>query len=162
MRRGRNTPETAREDAGDEDDLPLRATPPLPTYLVAFAVGELEIKELARSDQAADPARSPRRARARTGRARRSRRRAGSSTRSRAWFGIPYPYDKLDIVAVPDFDAGAMENAGLITFREELLLLDPARASVRRARSQALVIAHELAHQWFGDLVTRRGGTTSG
>ena len=71
-----------------------------------------------------------------------------------SWFGIPYPYDKLDIVAVPDFAAGAMENAGLVTFREELLLLDPARASVRARRSQALVIAHELAHQWFGDLVT--------
>ncbi|HSO41058.1 MAG TPA: M1 family aminopeptidase, partial [Labilithrix sp.] len=61
---------------------------------------------------------------------------------------------KLDIVAVPEFSAGAMENAGLITFRDELLLLDPARASVGSRRSQAVVVAHELAHQWFGNLVT--------
>src|SRR5205085_2689924 len=70
------------------------------------------------------------------------------------YFDYPYPYGKLDIVAVPDFAAGAMENPGLVTFREELLLLDPAHASSRSRRSQAMVIAHELAHQWFGDLVT--------
>ena len=70
------------------------------------------------------------------------------------YFDYKYPYAKLDIVAVPDFAAGAMENPGLVTFREELLLLDPAQASSRSRRSQAMVIAHELAHQWFGDLVT--------
>src|SRR5262249_33093149 len=66
----------------------------------------------------------------------------------------PYPYPKLDIVAVPSFGAGAMENAGLVTFREELLLLDPAHASTAARRAMAGVISHELAHQWFGDLVT--------
>jgi alanyl aminopeptidase len=70
------------------------------------------------------------------------------------YFGIKYPYPKLDIVAVPDFAAGAMENAGFMTFREELLLIDPTRAGANARRNQALVIAHELAHQWFGDLVT--------
>ncbi len=71
-----------------------------------------------------------------------------------AYFGVAYPYPKLDIVAVPNFAAGAMENAGLITFREELLLLDPAHAPQRARMAAAEVIAHELAHQWFGDLVT--------
>ena len=66
----------------------------------------------------------------------------------------PYPYPKLDIVAVPDFSAGAMENPGLVTFRDLLLLLDPARATAANRREQAITIAHELAHHWFGDLVT--------
>lgn len=70
------------------------------------------------------------------------------------YFGIPYPYDKLDIIGVPDFAAGAMENAGAITFRERMLLADEATASIGVRKSVASVIAHELAHQWFGDLVT--------
>src|SRR5262249_62252561 len=70
------------------------------------------------------------------------------------WFGIPYPYEKLDLIAVPEFAYGAMENAGLITFRDDVLLLDPASASVAQRRSNANVICHELAHMWFGDLVT--------
>ncbi|MFA5910794.1 MAG: M1 family metallopeptidase [Vicinamibacterales bacterium] len=70
------------------------------------------------------------------------------------YFGIPYPYEKLDIIGVPDFAAGAMENAGAITFRERMLLADEATASIGVRKSVASVIAHELAHQWFGDLVT--------
>ena len=70
------------------------------------------------------------------------------------YFQIPYPYDKLDIVAVPDFGPGAMENAGFITFRDSLLLLDKRSADEGQRRAHALVMAHELAHQWFGDLVT--------
>jgi aminopeptidase N len=70
------------------------------------------------------------------------------------YFGIPYPYEKLDIIGVPDFAAGAMENAGAITFRERVLLANEATASVAVLQSVASVIAHELAHQWFGDLVT--------
>ncbi|MEP6783336.1 MAG: M1 family metallopeptidase, partial [Acidobacteriota bacterium] len=72
------------------------------------------------------------------------------------YFGIPYPYEKLDIIGVPDFAAGAMENAGAITFRERMLLADEATASIGIRRSVASVIAHELAHQWFGDLVTMK------
>src|SRR5207248_186368 len=72
------------------------------------------------------------------------------------YFGVKYPFAKLDIVAVPAFAAGAMENPGLITFREELLLQEPGRAPVSARRRQALVIAHELAHIWFGDLVTTK------
>jgi aminopeptidase N len=70
------------------------------------------------------------------------------------YFGIRYPFGKLDIIAVPDFAAGAMENAGAITFRERRLLLDPARASLDTRKGVAGVISHEIAHQWFGNLVT--------
>ena len=72
------------------------------------------------------------------------------------YFGIPYPYEKLDIIGVPDFAAGAMENAGAITFRERMLLADEATASVGIRKGVASVISHELAHQWFGDLVTMK------
>jgi aminopeptidase N/puromycin-sensitive aminopeptidase len=70
------------------------------------------------------------------------------------YFGIPYPLKKLDLIALPDFEAGAMENFGAITYRENALLLDPKTASVGSKKGVASVIAHEMAHQWFGDLVT--------
>ncbi len=70
------------------------------------------------------------------------------------YFGIPYPLKKLDLIALPDFEAGAMENFGAITYRETDLLIDPKTASVGSKKEVALVIAHEMAHQWFGDLVT--------
>jgi puromycin-sensitive aminopeptidase len=70
------------------------------------------------------------------------------------YFNIPYPGDKLDMVAIPDFAAGAMENLGCITYRENALLVDPAEASVSELERVAEVIAHEIAHMWFGDLVT--------
>jgi aminopeptidase N len=72
------------------------------------------------------------------------------------YFGIRYPYGKLDIIGIPDFAAGAMENAGAITFRERMLLVDEATASIGVRKSVASVIAHELAHQWFGNLVTMK------
>lgn len=70
------------------------------------------------------------------------------------YFGIPYPLKKLDLVGLPDFEAGAMENFGAITYRETALLIDPKTASEGAKKEVALVIAHEMAHQWFGDLVT--------
>ena len=70
------------------------------------------------------------------------------------YFGIPYPLKKLDLIALPDFEAGAMENFGAITYRETDLLIDPKTASVDAKKNVAIVIAHEMAHQWFGDLVT--------
>jgi len=72
------------------------------------------------------------------------------------YFGIKYPFGKLDIVAVPDFAAGAMENAGAITFRERLLLVDAERAALGALKRAAGVISHEIAHQWFGNLVTMK------
>ena len=70
------------------------------------------------------------------------------------YFQTKYPYGKLDLVALPDFSAGAMENTGCITFREVILLLDEQHASVYLKKTVAEVLAHEMAHQWFGDLVT--------
>ncbi len=71
-----------------------------------------------------------------------------------SYFGIPYPLKKLDLIGLPDFEAGAMENFGAITYREADLLIDPKTASDRTKENVASVIAHEMAHQWFGDLVT--------
>jgi aminopeptidase N len=70
------------------------------------------------------------------------------------YFGIPYPLKKLDLIGLPDFEAGAMENFGAITYRETELLIDPKTATDNAKENVALVIAHEMAHQWFGDLVT--------
>ena len=70
------------------------------------------------------------------------------------YFAIPYPGDKLDMVAIPDFAFGAMENLGCITYRETALLVDPASASIAELQRVAEVVAHEIAHMWFGDLVT--------
>jgi aminopeptidase N len=70
------------------------------------------------------------------------------------YYAVPYPFKKLDIVAVPDFAAGAMENTGAIFYRETLLLAEPRNASLDVKKSIAAVLAHEMAHQWFGDLVT--------
>jgi aminopeptidase N/puromycin-sensitive aminopeptidase len=72
------------------------------------------------------------------------------------YFGIPYPLKKLDLIGLPDFEAGAMENFGAITYREEDLLLDEKTASTGAKRGVAVTIAHEMAHQWFGDLVTMK------
>ncbi|MFB3819790.1 MAG: M1 family metallopeptidase, partial [Candidatus Methylomirabilales bacterium] len=70
------------------------------------------------------------------------------------YYGIPYPGDKLDLIAIPDFAFGAMENLGAITFRETALLVDEAAATHAERTRVADVVAHELAHMWFGDLVT--------
>jgi len=70
------------------------------------------------------------------------------------YFGIPYPLDKLDHIAIPDFAAGAMENWGAITYRETALLVDPENSSAGTRQRVAEVVAHEMAHMWFGDLVT--------
>ena len=134
-------------------------TPPLPTYLVAWAVGPLDV--------VAGPTIPPSEGRPFPVPLRGIAAKGHGSQLSYAlertgefvdvledYFGIPYPYRKLDLVAVPDFSAGAMENVGLITFREWLLLIDEERATEHQRRAFAYVLAHELAHQWFGNLVT--------
>jgi alanyl aminopeptidase len=146
-----NAPETIHKDAGAMTTFGFATTRPLPSYLVAFAVGDFDIKQGATSPV-------PIRLIATKGKAKLGdlalEATAALSARLGAYFDVRYPYEKLDIVAVPDFAAGAMENPGLITFRQELLLLDPQSATTGVRRAQAEVIAHELAHMWFGDLVT--------
>jgi puromycin-sensitive aminopeptidase len=72
------------------------------------------------------------------------------------YYGIPYPGEKLDLVALPDFAFGAMENLGCVTFRESALLVDPDGVTHAEATQVALTITHEIAHMWFGDLVTMK------
>jgi puromycin-sensitive aminopeptidase len=127
-------------------------TPPLSTYLLALAVGRLE------SSRAVHCGRTPIRVwhvpgkGALTGFALEAARETLS--RLERYFGLPYPYRKLDLVAVPDFEAGAMENAGAVFFRETLLLVDPRTVTQQERKRVAEVICHELAHMWYGDLVT--------
>src|SRR2546427_8572646 len=147
-----NSPIEREEEAPGGRTFHFAPTPPLSTYLFALAVGPLEtsaerllgtvpirvwhvpgkghLTELG-LEAAAEALR-----------------------RLEDYFDIPYPYGKLDLVAVPDFEAGAMENAGAVFFRETLLLLDPATASLNEHKRAGEVIAHELAHMWYGDLVT--------
>ena len=134
-------------------------TPALPTYLVAWTVGPLEVVSgptIPPSEGRPFPI--PLRGIAARGQGEQlsyALDRTGAFVKVlEDYFGIPYPYRKLDLVAVPDFSAGAMENAGLITFREWLLLIDEERATETQRRVFAYVLAHELAHQWFGNLVT--------
>jgi len=126
-------------------------SPPLPTYLIAFGVGPFDVLE---GDQKPVPLRviAPR-GRAALGRLALETAGPQLELLSR-YFGSPHPYKKLDLVSVPNFAAGAMENAGFITFREELLLADEKRVSSSTRRALEGVLAHELAHQWFGNLVT--------
>ncbi|MFQ5634982.1 MAG: M1 family aminopeptidase [Gammaproteobacteria bacterium] len=133
-------------------------TEPLPTYLVAFAVGPLDVVEHA--PVPANEYRSmplPLRGVAARGQGERLayalENTAPLVANLEAYFGRAYPFDKLDIVAVPDFSSGAMENAGLITYREPILLFDDP-APFGQKRFYGLIHAHELAHQWFGNLVT--------
>ncbi|MGH8495225.1 MAG: M1 family aminopeptidase [Gammaproteobacteria bacterium] len=132
-------------------------TRPLPTYLVALAVGPLDVVEAPDIPPNAVRERPLRlrgvTARGKSGKLDFALAHAGEFVALlEEYFDIPYPYRKLDIIAVPDFSAGAMENVGAHTFREELLLEDDAPVDQRRR--YASVMAHELAHNWFGNLVT--------
>jgi alanyl aminopeptidase len=149
-----------REVALDEGmkELVFTRTEKLPTYLIAFAVGPFDVVDaaaIAPSDSRQHPL--PLRGVAARGRGpelafalQETPRLVESLER---YFGVAYPYDKLDLIAVPDFASGAMENAGAITFRDTLLLLS-YKAPEGQRRASVSVNAHELAHQWFGNLVT--------
>ncbi len=126
-------------------------TPPMPSYLVALAVGPFETVPVADS-------KVPLRVITPSGKAALAHQAAtvaGPLLQAlEDYFGMPYPYAKLDLIAVPEFWPGAMENAGLITFRDALLLLEDDAVTVGQKRRLAAVTAHEMAHLWFGDLVT--------
>jgi len=146
-----NQPLAGEKADGAMKTTTFKETRPLPSYLIAVSVGPLEsipiegmgfpgrvITVKGASHLAAEAARIT----------------PPLVGALEAYFGRPYPYEKLDLVAVPEFWPGAMENAGQITFADVALLLDPARASTTQKRRQASTTAHELAHMWFGDLVT--------
>jgi alanyl aminopeptidase len=125
-------------------------TKPMPTYLVALAVGELDaydIPNLSVPGKIYTP----------KGQAQRTKfaakNTAGILQNLENYFGSSYPYEKLDFIAVPNFTFGAMENAGLVTYRSSLLLLDDEPRLAEQS-STLNVIAHELAHMWYGNLVT--------
>ena len=142
----------AVEAVGERRRHRFAETPPLPTYLVALVVGPL----------ASGPADQVRGVPTRTWAGPEKAALLGFSQEVAAaaqprlsdYFGLPYAFGKLDQVGLPEFEAGAMETAGLITYREVALLLDPATASLAQRKRVAEVVTHELAHQWFGNLVT--------
>jgi alanyl aminopeptidase len=155
-----NTPERSSEvTAAGLRRVRFAVTRPLPTYLLAFVVGPLDVVEAAPVPaNAVRRAPLPLRGVAQRGRGARMRyaldHTAALVTELERYFGIAYPFEKLDLIAVPDFSAGAMENAGAITFREQILLIDPQSAPESQLRRFENVTAHELAHHWTGDLVT--------
>ena len=124
------------------------------TYLVAFVIGELEVTEIGNVGETQI----------------RIIHRPGFSHQTNFagiagmkileffedYYQIPYPVSKLDLIAIPDFAMGAMENVGAVTFREGLLLIDESKATRQELSRSVSVIAHELAHMWFGDLVTMK------
>ncbi|MFN8052369.1 MAG: M1 family aminopeptidase [Acidimicrobiales bacterium] len=153
-----NGPEIARTevDAGPDGTTRTRfdfaETMPMSTYLVAWVIGELETSETVRGGS------TDIRVIHRPGQGHLTSFALECAAHAVGWFeeyyGIAYPGAKLDLVAVPDFAFGAMENLGCVTFRENLLLIDPERSNRSEQERAATVIEHEIAHMWFGDLVT--------
>jgi alanyl aminopeptidase len=151
-----NTSVASETPAGEGmKDVRFRPTRPLPPYLVAFGVGPFEIQEARPAGRKKVPVRiiAPR------GRAHESAWAARVTPEIleglEDYFGMAYPYEKLDVLPIPfTVGFGAMENVGLVTFRETLVLTRPQQDRVERRRQYAIVAAHEFAHQWFGDLVT--------
>jgi len=146
-----NTPVEKEVQGANTTTYAFKKTPPTSSYLIAFAVGPFESvpitgqsvpgriytckgqKKMAAHAVSISP---------------------GILSAVEKYFGTKYPYEKLDFIAVPEYWAGAMENPGLITFNDKILLIDPAAAAVSQKQTLAMVIIHEEAHMWFGDLVT--------
>jgi aminopeptidase N len=150
-----NGPEVARTDGGDgRVRVQFGDTIPMSTYLVAFIVGPLELSGPVDVDGV------PLRVVHAPGR--------GDLVEFalevgafalrffNEYYGIPYPAAKLDLVGLPDFAFGAMENLGCVTFRESALLVDSDAVTQAESNQVALTIVHEIAHMWFGDLVTMK------
>jgi alanyl aminopeptidase len=150
-----NTPVLSDEANGGRKVYVFKETKPLPSYLIAFAVGQFDFVPAGYAGKNRVPVRivTPK------GHADEAKYAAEVTatilTRLEEYFGIPYPYEKSDQVAIPStFGFGAMENAGMVTYGQTILLANPQRDTTTRQRQCAAVEAHELAHQWFGDLVT--------
>ena len=147
--------------AGGRKRVRFATTQPLPSYLVLIAVGPFDVRETRLPPNGAVRKRpltmrflAPRGRGAALGVAMEAA--SALLPLLENYFGREFPYDKLDHLALPDFEAGAMENAGAITYRETALLFTPGKSPEDRKAGIAEVIAHEMAHQWFGDLVTLR------
>jgi aminopeptidase N len=148
-----NMPVAKQSETEHELITTFETSPKMSTYLLAFVVGEMQFKEAhtnknvivrawstpAQKSESLDYALS-------------------IAVRSieffESYFGIDYPLPKSDHVALPDFSSGAMENWGLITYRETALLMDPSHSNLESKEIIATVVAHEVSHQWFGNLVT--------
>ena len=148
-----NMPVKSEEENGDSLTTTFEKTPRMSSYLLAFVIGELH-KKTARTKSGvevniwATPAQNENTLDFALDIA------ARSIDFYDEYFGVKYPLPKSDHVALPDFSSGAMENWGLITYRESCLLADPELTPESSKRFIATVIAHELSHQWFGNLVT--------
>jgi len=151
-----NTPIEAESAAADGGRVVrFKRTEPIASYLVAFGVGPFDYLDAGTAGSKKTPIRiiTPR------GKASQGRYAAQTTgpllERLEAYFGIPYPYEKLDQLAIPQtVTFAAMENPGLITWSERVIAAPPAEETIRFQRTQASINAHEMAHQWFGDLVT--------
>ncbi|MDA8080975.1 MAG: M1 family metallopeptidase [Actinomycetota bacterium] len=150
-----NAPEKNTVDLGDGyKRVTFADTIAMSTYLVAFIVGPLEASEPYLSGE------TPIRIISKPGQSHLQN--FAKEVAAHAlefftnWFSIPYPGQKLDLIAIPDFAFGAMENLGAVTFRETLLLVDPEKSSRPELERIVDVISHEIAHMWFGDLVTMK------
>ncbi len=149
-----NTPVEREERGGGFKVLHFAETKPLPAYLVAFAVGPFDVVDGGKSKRGtpvrvvAPAGQGPEAAYA-------AKTTAALIDELEGYFGVPYPYEKLDVVPIPRLSSfGAMENAGLVTIAMNISLARPEDETLRFQRSYTDVMAHELAHQWFGDLVT--------
>lgn len=137
----------------DKHTMKFSTTSKISTYLVAVAVGDFQCSESGADNipirVCGTPDKRPLQAAA--------LRYAGEILKYyNRYYGVPYPFGKLDIVGVPDFEAGAMENTGAIFYRESDLFIDDNNSSVKFHQLVFEVLAHEMAHQWFGDLVTMK------
>jgi alanyl aminopeptidase len=148
-----NTPAESEKVEGALKVTKFAETPPLPSYLVAFAVGPFEFVDAGKTRSGV-----PMRIVVPHGRAADAAYPAEVTKEIVAgledYFGTPYPFKKLDQVAVSVFNAGAMENPGLITYRQAYILTKPEEMTLAKRQAYAVTAAHEIGHQWFGDLVT--------
>lgn len=153
------TPEVSASETGDGAVRHVfETTRPLPTYLLAFAVGPYEVVDYGNIPPNAIRDRGlPLRAVVAAGQEGRTsyalENTEGLLSVLEEYFGTPYPYRKLDLIAMPESFGGAMENVGAITYDEYLLLMDDS-ASLDQRRLHTIVHAHEIGHMWFGNLVT--------
>ncbi len=145
-------PVSVEEHSGNYKKINFASTPIMSTYLLAFIVGEFEFLEGKTKDGIQV------RVFVTQGKKHQAKFALDVSIRTleffNKFFGIKYPLKNLDMIGIPDFAAGAMENWGAVTYRESQLLVDELQSSASTKQWTALTIAHELAHQWFGNLVT--------